>query len=90
MKTGRSFAMAVAAIIASKARACALRPALRNEAATPPKGAGRLGIEWQGFKVRFSLLKARLSSRSFLVVRGHEGANREFGKGDGCDQWFVG
>ncbi len=49
-----------------------------------------MGIEWQGLKVRFSLLKACLSSRSLLVVRGHEGANRELGKGDGCDQWFVG
>ncbi len=49
-----------------------------------------MGIEWQGFKVRFSLLKACLSGRSFLVVRGHKGADGELGKGDGCDQWCVG
>ena len=87
--------MAVAAIIASKTRTCTLRLALRNEAATPPKerapeGARRLGIEWQRFKVRFRFLEAYLSSRSFLVVRSHEGADRELGKGHGCDQWFVG
>ena len=77
MCTGMSWAMAVAAISASSARAEHLRPAQRRSPAEPDEGACRRGVERGGRGVGLPLGGPVLPSRTFGVAVCHEQADRD-------------
>lgn len=86
---GRRWADAVAAIMASKVRALALRPERRSDAATVAN-ALRRQLEGQRFERRLRLLQTELTSGPFPVAFGHEGPDRQFDEGDGGDDRLLG
>ena len=71
VKSGRSCAIAVAAISASKARAAGFRPDFRRAAATVPNTRAASLSNAIGSKSASPLLQMRLARHSFVVGGGH-------------------
>jgi hypothetical protein len=69
--TGGPFARAVAAIIASYARAAGLRHGATERCSHPAKGAGRRRIERQRIEVGLGLLNLCLAGGAFEIGGGH-------------------
>jgi hypothetical protein len=56
----------------------------------PTEAAGCGCVERRRVEIGFGLLEVRLAGGAFLVGRCHEWTCREFGQGDGGDQWLLG
>ncbi len=87
--TGRSFATAVAAIIASYVRAVALRPARRSDAATRPNARAASASNASGAKSASACWRWAWRASTLSWSARDERADRRLRERDRGDEWFV-
>ena len=88
--TGSSAATAIAAIIASYARAVALRPLRLRDAADSAEGSRSCGVEWKGIEVCFGCLEVGLAGDTIFVGGGHQRTDGQLGQCHSSDECCVG